>query len=166
MVVVVVVVYLSIYLFIYLSIYLIYLSIYLSVDLQAWKRSYPARRPQFLNLTTSKNAAILRDFLNFWTWQHQKQSNSARLPQFSTLTTSKTKQLWETSFKNGRWRTKLTASCQCVLRFFHSMCLNKVSRLPRKSDARSYEMLHLSRKKILANLKIWCSKMQPLSLTS
>ena len=28
---------------------------------------------------------------------------------------------------------------------------------------RSYEVLHLSRKIILANLKIWCSKMQPLS---
>ena len=32
-----------------------------------------------------------------------------------------------------------------------------------KSDARSYEVLHLSRKIISANLKIWCSKMQPLS---
>ena len=40
--------------------------------------------------------------------------------------------------------------------------LSKVLRLPRKSDARSYEVLHLSRK-ISANLKIWCSKMQPLS---
>ena len=41
--------------------------------------------------------------------------------------------------------------------------LSKVLRLPRKSDARSYEVLHLSRKIILANLNIWCSKMQPLS---
>ena len=41
--------------------------------------------------------------------------------------------------------------------------LSKVPRLPRKIDARSYEVLHLSRKIILANLKIWCSKMQPLS---
>ena len=32
-----------------------------------------------------------------------------------------------------------------------------------KSDARSYEVLHLSRKIISANLKIWCSKMQPFS---
>ena len=36
-------------------------------------------------------------------------------------------------------------------------------RLPWKIDARSYEVLHLSRKIILANLQIWCSKMQPLS---
>ena len=41
--------------------------------------------------------------------------------------------------------------------------LSKVLRLPRKSDARSYEVLHLSGKIILANLKIGCSKMQPLS---
>jgi len=41
--------------------------------------------------------------------------------------------------------------------------LFKVLRLPRKSEARSYEVLRLSRKIILANLKISCSKMQPLS---
>ena len=41
--------------------------------------------------------------------------------------------------------------------------LSKVQRLPRKIDARSYEVLHLSRKIILANLQIWCSKMQPVS---
>ena len=41
--------------------------------------------------------------------------------------------------------------------------LSKVLRLPRKIDARSYEVLHLSRKIISANLKIWCSKMQPFS---
>ena len=41
--------------------------------------------------------------------------------------------------------------------------LCKVLPLPRKSDARSYEVLPLSRKIILANLKISCSKMQPLS---
>ena len=41
--------------------------------------------------------------------------------------------------------------------------VSKAARLPRKSSARSYEVLHLSRKIILANLKIWCSKMQHLS---
>ena len=44
-----------------------------------------------------------------------------------------------------------------------SFHLSKVLRLPRKSDAWSYEVLHLPRKIILANQKIWCSKMQPLS---
>ena len=41
--------------------------------------------------------------------------------------------------------------------------LSKLLRLPRKSDAGPYEVLHLSRKIISANLKIWCSKMQPFS---
>ena len=41
--------------------------------------------------------------------------------------------------------------------------LSKVLRLPRKSDARSYEVLHLSRKIIFPKLKIWCSNMQPFS---
>ena len=41
--------------------------------------------------------------------------------------------------------------------------LSKVLRLPRKIDARSYEVLHLSRKIISANLKIRRSKKQPIS---
>ena len=41
--------------------------------------------------------------------------------------------------------------------------LSKVLRLPRKIDARSCEVLYLLRKIISANLKIWCSKMQPFS---
>ena len=116
---------LSIYLSIYLSLSVclpaclpVCLSIYLStvsVYLQAWKRSYSARRPQLLNLTTSKtqkfcemssmfeldnvkNEAILRDFLIFRSWQHQK--------------------------RNGKLRAELMASYQCVLRFFQSICLN------------------------------------------
>ena len=96
-------IYLSTYLPIYLSIYLsisiylsTHLSVCLSVCLQAWKRSNSARLPQFLNLATSKtqqfwenslifefdnikNETLLRDFLIFRSWQHQKQSNSARL---------------------------------------------------------------------------------------
>ena len=112
-------IYLSTYLPIYLSIYLslslsFCLSIYLPVYLQAWKRSCSARRPQVLNLTTSKtqqfcvtssffkvdnikNEAILRDFFIFWTWQHQKPSNSAWLLHFLNLTTSKMKQFCVTS---------------------------------------------------------------------
>ena len=257
---------LDFYLPIFLSIHLsLCLSVYLPVYLQAWKRSYSARRPQVLNLTTSKtrqfcetssmfevdnvkNEAILRDILNFWTWQRQKRSNSATLPHFSKLTTSKTKQFCETSsmfeldnvkneailrdfFILQSWQrqkrsnssrllhsSKLTTSKkkqfsetssmferdnikneailrdflifevdniknEAILRDFLQkwkvecradglvpMCfaifpvhLSKLLRLPRKSDARSYEVLHLSRKSISANLKIWCSEMQPLS---
>ena len=49
----------------------------------------------------------------------------------------------------------------CFANFpFH---LPKVPHVPRKSEARSYEVLRLSRKIISANLKIWRSKMQPIS---
>ena len=119
--------YLPTYVSIYRSIYIylsLSLSVYLSVYLQAWKRSYSERLPQFLNLTTSKpqqfsetssifaldnvkNEAILWGFLIFVSWQHQK-----------------TKQFCEISFKNGKLSAELTASYQCVLRFFDSTCLN------------------------------------------
>ena len=130
------------------------------VYLQAWKCSYFATLPQFLNLTTSKtkgfcetssilelntiqNEAIQRDVLNFWIWQHQKRSNSARLPQI--------------------WKAECRADGLVPMRFaIFPLHLSKVLRLPRKSNARLYEV-HLSGKIIFPKLKIWCSKMQPLS---
>ena len=145
----------------------IYLSIYLSLCVC------------HLSICKLENEAILPDFLSFWTWQHQKRSNSARLPPFLHLTTSKTKQVCETSsfsevdnIKNEailrdflqKWKVECRADGLVPTRFaIFPLHLSKVLRLPRKSDARSYEVLHLSRKIISANLKIWCSKMQPLS---
>ena len=145
--------YLSIYLSVYLSIYLtclstylpIYLSICLSVCLPVclstclMKTKLFCETPSGFELDNIKNAAILRDFLNVWIWQRPKRSHSARHPQFlnltmsetkqfcdpsSKLTTSKTKQFCETSFKNRKLSAELTASYQCVLRFFQSMCLS------------------------------------------
>ena len=75
---------------------IVYLSICLSVCLFVC-----------LSICKLENAAILRDFLNFWTWQNQKRSNS-------TLS------------------AELTASYQCVLRFF-PLHLPKVLRLSLKS---------------------------------
>ena len=91
-------------------------------------------------LDNIKNAAILRDFLIFQSWQHQKRRNFARLP------------------------LNMEVQCRAVglvpmLFATLTLHLSKALRLPRKSDARSYEVLHLSRKIILANLKIWCCKM-------
>ena len=91
-----------------------------------------------------QNEAVLQDFLIFRSWQYQKRSNSARLP--------------------SKWKVECRADGLVPMRFaFFPLHLSKVLRLPRKIDARSYEVLHLSRKIILANTKIWCSKMQPLS---
>ena len=80
-------------------------------------------------------------------WQHQKRSNSARLSHFLQLKTSKTKQFCEASFKNGRLTVQLTASYQCVLRFFHAMslkycaCQEKVS--PGQRNAAPVTKKHL-----------------------
>ena len=95
------------------------------------------------------------------------------------LTTPKTKQFCETSsifevdnIKNEailrdfiqKWKVENKSDGLVPMRLaifpFH---LFKVLRLPRKSEARSYEVLRLSRKITLANLKISCSKMQTLS---
>ena len=170
---------LSVYLSIYLSTCLsIFLSIYLSVCLSIYL-SLSLCLSIYLSTCKLEKEAILRDFLNFWTWQHQKRSNSARLPQFLNLITSKTKQVCETSsffevdnIKNEtilrdilqKWKVGCRADGLLPMRFaIFPVHLSEVLRLPRKSNAWSYEVLHLSRKIISANLKIWCSKMQPLS---
>ena len=127
-------IYLSTYLPTYLSIYLsislslslsLCLSVCLSICLSAsLKAKVFCETSWVFELDNIKNAAILRDFLSFWTWQCQKQSNPARLLHVSKLTTSKTKQFCETSFKNGKLRAALTASYHCGLRLFQSICLN------------------------------------------
>ena len=109
---------------IYLTNYL-YLSVCLSGYLSICKFENEALLRDFLNSWTwrrKKNETILRDFLIFWTWQHQKRNKSARLPQFWKLTTSKTKQFCDTFFKNGKLSAKPAAAYQCVLRFFRSTC--------------------------------------------
>ena len=111
----------------------IYLSIYLSIYLFICKLENEAILPQFLNLTTSKRSNSA-NFVNFRSWQQQKRSHSARLP--SNI------ESWVQS-----WRPRPNAFCDFAT----------------KRHAKSYEVLHLSRKIISANLKIWCSKMQPLS---
>ena len=54
-----------------------------------------------------------------------------------------------------KWKVECRADGLVPMRFaIFPVHLSKVLRLPRKSDARSYEVLHLSRKIISANLKI------------
>jgi len=112
---------LSISLSLYLSVCLsVCLSIYLSARSKTKKFCETSLMFEHNNV---QNETMLRDVFIFWTWQHPKRSNSARLLQFLNLTTSKTKQFCETSFKNGKLSAELTASYQCVLRFFQSTCL-------------------------------------------
>ena len=124
----------------------------------------------FFKLDNIKNEAILRDFLIFRSCYHEKRSHSARLLHFLNLTTSKTKQFCETSsifeldnIKNQailrdflqKWKVECRADGLVPMRFaIFPLHLSTVLRLPRKIDARSYEVLHLSRKIISGNLKI------------
>ena len=62
-----------------------------------------------------------------------------------------------------KWKVECRADGLLPMRFAISPPhLSKALRLPRKSEARSYEVLWLSRKIIFPKLKIWCSKVQPL----
>ena len=158
-------IFLSIYPSIHPSIHPSYLSIYPSIYLSVCLSIY-------LSICKLENLAILRDFFIFPSWQHQKRSISARLPHFLKLTTSKTKQFCETSsffeLNNVKNETILRDFLQIdglvPMRFaIFPVHLSKLLRLPRKSDAGSYEVLRLSREIISANLKISCSKMQPFS---
>jgi len=104
-------------------------------------------------LTTSKTKQVCETSSFFKVDNIKKRSNSARLPQFLHLTTSKSKQFCETSVK--KWKVQCSADSLVPMRFaVFPLHLSKVLRLPRKSDARSYEVLRLSRKIILANLQI------------
>ena len=74
----------------------------------------------------------------------------------------KTKRLCETSIK----KMEVERNCNSLLPMrwaIFPLRVSKVLRLPQKCEDRSYEVLHLSRKITVANLKIWCSKMQSIS---
>ena len=63
-----------------------------------------------------------------------------------------------------KWKVECSADSLVPMRFaIFPVHLSKVLRPPRKIDTRSYEVLHMSRKIIVANLQIWCSKRQPFS---
>ena len=134
--------YLSIYLPTYRSIYLslslslsVCLSVYLPVYLQACKRSYSARHPQVLNLTTSETKQFC-DTSSFFEVDNIKNEEILR----DVL---------------QKWKVECRADGLVPMCFaIFPVHLSKLLRLPRKSDARSYEVLHLSRKIISANLKI------------
>ena len=111
--------------------------------LQKWrfedqKRSISARLPSKMKLWRSKtklfcetsfknkawkikNEAFLRDFLQKWSFEDQKQNFSARRPSKMKLWRSKTKHFCETSFKIDMSTRHLTSEFQYVLTIFKWM---------------------------------------------
>ena len=159
--------FLSFYLSFYLSIYLsLYLSLYLSIHLSIYPSIHLSIYPSIhLSIYLSIYLSI---FLSIYL--SRKRSYSARRPQFLNLTISKTQQFSETSslfaldnIKNEailrdilqKWKVECRADGLVPMGFaIFPLHLSKVLRLPRKSDARSYEVLHLSRKIMFPKLKI------------
>ena len=100
-------------------------SIYLATHAFIWSSTLLAifRSSVHLSINLSNRHVDNKTMLLDFCWQHQKRSNSARLSHFLQLKTSKTKPFCEPSFKNGKLTVQLTASYQCVLRFFHAVSL-------------------------------------------
>ena len=119
----------------------IYQSIYLSICLSATQQF--CETSSIFELDNVKSEAILRDFLIFFKFHNIK--NEAILRDVL--------QKWKVVCRDGGL---------VPMRFaIFPLHLSKVLLLPRKSDARSYEVLHLSRKVVSANMKIWGFKRNP-----
>ena len=139
------VIYLSTYLSIYLSVCLsvclsisIYLSVYLSTCLSASsKTKLFCETSSGFELDNIKNAAILRDPLNFWTWQRQKRSKSARLRHFSKLTTSKNEAILRTSsiFQLDNVKNKAILRDFLIFRSWQHQKRKNSARLPAKMES-------------------------------
>ena len=131
-----------IYLYVYLLICLsICLSLYLSVSLSSPSFCLSI----FLSICKLENEAILRDVLKFWTWQHQKTQLFCETSSIFELDNVKNEAILQDFLQT--WTVEIRADGFVPMRFaIFPLHLSKVLRLPRKSDARSYEVLHLSRK--------------------
>ena len=130
-------VYLTMYLSIYLSTHLsVYLSIHLSTCLSAsLKTKLFCETSSVVELDNIKNAPILTASSIF---KLGNIKNKAILRDFLQ-----------------KWKVECRADSLVPMHFaIFPVHLSKALRLPRKSDARSYEVLHLSRNIISANLKI------------
>ena len=110
-----------------------------------------------------KNEPSLREIFNFWTWQRQKRSNSAILPRFfrswqhqKRSNSARLPSKMENWVQSGRPRTN--AFCD----FFQSICLNYCACHEKLMPGHT-KCGTCQGKIISANLKIWCSKMQPFS---
>ena len=110
------------------------------------------RPPQCLNLTTSK-AKQFCEASSFFELDNIQTKQFCETASIFELDNIKNKAILRDFLQ--KWKVDCSAYGLVPMRFaifpFH---LSKVLRLPRKSDARSYQVLHVSRKTILANLQI------------
>ena len=138
-----------------------FLSFYLSICLSAsLKSKLFGETSSIFELDNIRSATILQDLFNFWTWQRKKRKQFSETSSIFQVDNIKNKAILRGFLQ--KWKIECRVDGLVPMRFVvFPLHLPKVSRLPRKSDARSYKVLHLSRKIILANLQIECFKMQP-----
>ena len=116
----------------------IYLSLYLSVCLPVY-------------LSVSLKTQQFCETSSIFELDNPKRRNSARLPQFK-LDNIKNEAILRDVLQ--KWKVECRADGLVPMRFvIIPVHVSKVLRLPRKSEASSYEVLHLSRKMISAKPK-------------
>ena len=123
-------VYQTIWLFIYLSVsfflfkdfscLFISLSIYLIIYLTIWKQANMRDFCQKVEVDMSKTTQFCETSSKIVFSELQNEEFPRDVFNFKF---DNTKQFCENSFKNGKLNAELTAAYQCVLRFFHSICL-------------------------------------------
>ena len=139
------------------------LSIYLSICLSVYLQSASLKTQQFCETSSTfeldnvKKEAILRDCLEFLKLAASKTCKTSSILEVDNI---KNKAILRDFLQ--KWKVECRADGRVPMRFaIFPLHLSKVLRLPQKKYARSYEVLHLSRKIISSNLQIWCSKMNP-----
>jgi len=124
----------------------------------------------YLSICKLENEAILRDILSFLNLTTSKTQQFSETSSIFELDNVKNEAILRDvlkilvdNIKNEailrdvlqKWKVECRADSLELMRFaMFPLHLSKLLHLPRKSDARSYEVLHLSRKIISANLKI------------
>ena len=133
----------------------VYLSIYLSTCLSASLKTKLfcetssgfeldiikfCETPSDFELDNTRNAAILRDFLNVWTWQRPKTKQFCETSSFFKVDNIKNEAILRDFLQ--KWKVACSADGLVPMRFaIFPVHLSKLLRLPRKNDARSYEVL-------------------------
>ena len=134
-VVVVVIVYLSVCLFVCLSVCLSTCKL---------ENAAYARLPQFLNLATSKPKQFCENS-SIFELDNIKTTQFCEILSIFEVDNIKNETILRDFLQ--KWKVECRADSLVPMRFaMFPLHLSKVLRLPRKSDARSYEVLHLSRK--------------------
>jgi len=101
-------------------------------------------------LDNVKKEAILRDFLEFLKLAASKTCKTSSILEDDNI---KNKAILRDFLQ--KWKVECRADGRVPMRFaIFPIHLSKVLRLPQKKYARSYEVLHLSRKIISSNLQI------------